>query len=99
MANANHLRIVCPHCGQGAIVGLDVQAIQTQRRGPAPYDPGPEVDAYVIEKIEKGLSLRAVAELLEEKDIPMANGSKKWHATSVRSLYEHALARRAQTTN
>lgn len=92
----NHLRISCPHCGRVVVAGLDVQAIQTQRRGPAPHDPGPEVDDYVIEKIEKGLSLRAVAELLEERGVEQAKGGKRWSASAVRNLYTHALTRRAE---
>lgn len=94
---ANQLRIRCPHCDESVEIDFNVEALQSQRKGPAPYDPGPEVDAFVINKIEdKDFSFRTVGELLREKGVLTAAGGTKWSASTVRSLYLHALARREE---
>lgn len=94
---AKILRIHCPHCDESINIGFDVEAIQSKRKGPPPYDPGPEVDAFVIDSIEeRNFSLRTVGDLLREKGVLTAVGSAKWSPSGVRSLYLHALARREE---
>ena len=70
----------------------------TLPKGPKPYDPGPEIDAFIIEGIDTWkVSFRAMGELLEEKEVPTAHGGKRWHATTVRRQYQLALLRREET--
>lgn len=93
----NQLRIRCPHCDESVEIDFNVEALQSQRKGPAPYDPGPEIDAFVIDSIEeKNFSLRTVGDLLRDKGVPTAAGGAKWSPSGVRSLYLHALARREE---
>lgn len=98
---SNYLRITCPHCASDVVINLNVTEVKMGKSmGPAPYDPGPEIDAYVLEKIDtKRVSFQTLAELLEEREVATAKGGKKWHAASARRLYIGANARREQSKN
>jgi hypothetical protein len=94
-AKKNYMRVFCPHCNGEINVSLEANAISKRRMGPKPYDPGPEIDAFVINAVEnRKLSFRTIGDLLGEKGLPTAKGGARWYATSVRTLYENALIRR-----
>jgi hypothetical protein len=93
------IRIKCPHCYEEMRVDLIVEGVQSKPKGPKPYNPGPEVDALIIEGIDVWrTSLRAMAELLEEREIPNGSGGKRWYPASVKRSYEQALKRKRNKT-
>lgn len=95
MATSTHVRVRCPHCDAELRVGLALEAVELTKRGPDAWDPGPEIDAYVIEKIEdKNCSFHTLAALLEDRGVLTAKGGKKWYAASARRVYLSALQRR-----
>ncbi|HXQ35303.1 MAG TPA: hypothetical protein VN843_14900 [Anaerolineales bacterium] len=89
------IRICCPHCSGYIKVDLSLtQDGMSKPHGPAPYNPGPKVDAFIIDAIEnRRLSLRTVGELLREQGVVTATGKTQWTATGVQKQYEHALKR------
>jgi len=87
----------CPHCAGCIQLDLRIGDGSTLKpKGPAPYNPGPEVDNFVIDAIEnRRLSFRTVAELLQERNVRTAKGGLRWYAASVKRLYEGALIRQS----
>lgn len=91
------LRVACPHCREQIRIDLLLTAVKGRRKGPRPIDPGPEVDAFIIEAIdEKKFSFATVAELLRDRGVSAPRG-KNWYAASARRLYLQALSRREQS--
>lgn len=96
----NYMRVYCPHCDGEINVTLNANAIGKRKMGPKPYDPGQEVDDFVIDAVDRRkLPFRAIGALLEEQGVPTAKGGLTWYATSVRTLYNSALDRRAARSN
>lgn len=97
------LRMCCPHCSGDIRVNVTLEAALSEpegARGPLAFDPGSDVDAFVIDAIEdRNFSYRTVAEILRDRGITTPRGSKNWHATSVRRLYENACRRRIEIAN
>ena len=89
------MRITCPHCFEEIRFDMSLKAVKKKSRGPRPYNPGPEVDDFVIEAIdEKRFSFNTVSELLRDRGVPAARGGMNWYPASVRRLYHHALLRK-----
>lgn len=90
------LKMECPHCAGHIDLKFDIEPIKPKKgSGTPPYDPGVEVDNFIIDCIdEKGWSLRTVADLLKEKGVLTAKGGRTWSAAGVKLQYEHALKRR-----
>lgn len=88
-------RMLCPHCGEEIRVELITEVPTYKPHGPVRYDPGIEIDNFVIEAIETyRSSFSTVGQLLEQRGILTAKGSSRWYPASVRRLYEGALERR-----
>ena len=72
--------VTCPNCEHRFMVTT--------------YEPGRDVDAFVIKCIDvRGFSLRTVAELLIDQEVPTPRGNTTWHATTVKRFYEQAVKR------
>jgi hypothetical protein len=89
---------ICPHCEEAFTFEVKVEKPDPARRkGPKPFDYGPEFDRLVLEAIERHrLSLSKVGELLENRGIATPTGLRRWYPASVKRLYEGALVRRAE---
>lgn len=91
------VRTICPHCDKEIRIDLVVEATKSKPRGPALYDPGLEIDTFVIDAIEiYRSSFSTVADLLMERGIPTAKGGTRWYPASARRLYEGALFRKKE---
>lgn len=89
--------IECPHCSGHITICLAVSEGPDSLGGygPPAYDPGIEIDTFVLEAIEKyRTSFSTLAALLEEREVLTGKGGKRWYPASARRLYEHALTRR-----
>lgn len=93
------IHIRCPHCDGYVNLEIHTEAADPhKKKGPPKFNPGPEIDKFVITAIDEfKLSYHNVAGLLEEKNVPSAQGGTRWYATSVKRLYEYALDRRNET--
>ncbi len=89
----------CPHCAGRIQLDLRIDGGPTRKpKGPPPYNPGPEIDAFVIDAIEnRGFSYRTTAELLQERKVRTASGGLRWYGMGVKRLYENALSRRSES--
>jgi hypothetical protein len=92
------------------VVAFNTIQVEKKRSGPTPgpkptgeliymgqnaYDPGREVDDWIIEQADTK-SFATLAKELEEKGIKTARGLTKWDRAQARRLYHFALTRRAQ---
>src|SRR4051812_1829876 len=88
----------CPHCEEVFTLDLKVEKVDpANRKGPKPFDFGPEIDRLVLEAIERHrFSMSKVGELLENRGISTPKGALRWYPASVKRLYDGALDRRSK---
>jgi DNA invertase Pin-like site-specific DNA recombinase len=81
-ATAEHERRII---GERTKEGLRAAKAKGVRLGRPTVLPA-EVQVEILQARAEGLSLRAIADALNEKGIPTAHGGAKWHASTVRAV-------------